>query len=467
MKKSIIIFAALATLACASLTSCSKTPDPWKEMKTVLKRIVPPTFPDKDYVITDYYNGVDTLYTAAIHAAIKECTENGGGRVVIPTGTWKTGPIRLQSNVNLHLEDGATLLFSDDVRLFPIVHTHWEGIDCHNVQPLIYAADCENIAVTGKGILDGQASRENWFGPLTRGYLGEDGRYVSGHSLIYQWLAEEKPFEERILTQDLACRPQTINFMDCKNILLEDFTIHRSPFWDIHPVFCTNITMRRVTMDSHMGNNDGCDPECVTDMLFEDCIFDTGDDCIAIKSGRDADGRYWNTPSSNIIVRNCVMKDGHAGVAIGSEISGGFKNLWVENCEMNSPHLNRIIRIKSNPQRGGTVSNVNARNITVGECDLAILGIELVYGRTYTGPYPLDFRDITIENVTSQKSRYVVHVDGRSEDIGVHNITFRNCEINGVTEPELSHISGAENVVFENVTVNGKPYTWEPAVAQQ
>ena len=460
--KKLFTYSLLAVAALMSLSACNKN-NPWKEMETVLARIVAPTFPDKDFVITDYYNGTDTLYTGAIHAAIKAANEAGGGRVIVPTGTWKTGPIRLQSNVNLHLEDNATLLFSDDVNLFPIVHTRWEGIECYNVQPLIYAEDCENIAVTGKGILDGQASRDNWYGPLTRGYMGEDGRFVNGRNLLYAWNASETPVSERYLTRDCPARPQTINVLTCKNILLEDITIHRSPFWDIHPVLCTNVTMRRVTMDSHMGNNDGCDPESVTDMLFDECYFDTGDDCIAIKSGRDADGRRWNVPSKNIIVRNCKMLDGHAGVAIGSEISGGFENLWVENCEMNSPHLQRIIRVKSNPQRGGTVRNINVRNITVGECDLAILGIELRYGRTPSGPYPLDFRDITIENVTSQKSRYVVHVDGTDDAIGVHNITFRNCDINGVTEPELSHIVGAENVVFKNVKVNGQPYSWQPA----
>ena len=444
----------------ALMTSCSKSEDPWKEMGDVLERIVPPSFPDKNYNITDYWNGTDTLYTAAILAAIKNCSENGGGHVIIPAGTWKTAPVRLQSNVDLHFEDGATLMFTDDVNLFDIVHTHWEGIECYNVQPLIYAEGAENIAVTGKGIIDGQASRDNWYGPLTAGLPQEDGTFRTAKQMLYQWCADETPVEERYLTRECPARPQSINFMECRNILLEDITIHNSPFWCIHPVLSQNITMRRVTMDSHMGNNDGCDPESCTDMLFEDCIFDTGDDCIAIKSGRDADGRRIGVPSSNIIVRRCKMADGHAGVAIGSEISGGFRNLWVEDCEMNSPHLQRIIRVKSNPKRGGTVSNINARNITVGECDLAILGIELVYGRTYEGPFPLDFRDITIENVTSQKSRFVVHVDGSDDAVGVHNITFRNCDINGVTEPELSHIVGAENVVFDNVKVNGEAYTY-------
>lgn len=457
MKKS-VLFAVTAISAAFALTSCTKSNDPWREMETVLERISDPVFPDKTYNVADFYSPVATNCTQAIQDAIVTCSNFGGGHVIIPEGVWNTGPLTLMSNVDLHLEEGATLLFTDDVSQFEIVHTHWEGIDCYNVQPLIYAEGATNIAITGKGVIDGQAGIDNWYGPLTWGVVQEDGRRVTAKQLLYQWCADETPLNQRFLSQENPARPQTINFMDCKNVLLEDITINRSPFWCIHPVLCTNVTMRRVTMDSHMGNNDGCDPESCTDMLIEDCTFDTGDDCIAIKSGRDADGRRIGVPSSNIIVRNCRMRDGHAGVAIGSEISGGFKNLWVEDCEMNSPHLNRIIRIKSNPMRGGSVSNINARNITVGECDLAILGIELVYGRTYEGPFPLDFRDITLENITSGKSRYVIHVDGSDDTIGVHGITMRNCRIDGVTEPELCHIVGAEGVVFDNVIVNGEPY---------
>ncbi len=438
------------------------TPDPWEGMADVLARIKAPVFPSREYLVTDFYSKGDSLYTAAIQAAINKCSSDGGGRVVVPSGTWKTAPLRLLSNVELHLDEGAVLLFTDDISLFDIVHTRWEGIECYNVQPLIYAENAENIAVTGKGVIDGNAGTHNWYGPFTKGVLQKDGSYLTGRDIIHKWCADEAPVEIRRLTRDNPARPQTINFMNCRNVLLEDFTIHRSPFWCIHPVLCTNVTLRRVTMDSHMGNNDGCDPESCTDVLFEDCVFDTGDDCIAIKSGRDADGRRYAVPSSNIIVRGCKMKDGHAGVAIGSEIGGGFRNLWVEDCQMDSPHLDRIIRIKSNPMRGGAVSNVNARNLSVGECDLAILGIELVYWRTYDGPYPLDFRDISLENIKSGKSRYVIHVDGKEDAVGVRGISIRNCEFDGVTEKEISHVVGAENVVMENVKVNGKPYSWPP-----
>lgn len=163
------------------------------------------------------------------------------------------------------------------------------------------------------------------------------------------------PFKERVFMRENGIRPQFINLYKCKNILLEGFTLNRSPFWLIHPLLSENITVRKVKMQSHGYNNDGCDPESCRNVLIEDCDFDTGDDCIAIKSGRDEDGRYWNIPSENIIVRHCRMKDGHAGVAIGSEVTGGCRNVWVENCTMDSPELDRIIRIKSNAMRGGEV----------------------------------------------------------------------------------------------------------------
>lgn len=456
MRKGILFLVSLG-LALSCLTSCASH-NPWDEMSEVLARISDPVFPDSEYIITDYAPSAaspaagtmpsDSLSTAMIQAAIDRCSADGGGHVIVPSGTWKTAPLRLRSGVDLHFEDGATLLFTTDVNLFDIVHTRWEGIECYNVQPLIYAEDEENIALTGKGIIDGGAAWGNWFSELT----------AHSRDSLYRWCADEVPLEQRYLSRENPARPQSVNFMNCRNVLIEDITVHRSPFWILHPVLCKNLTVRRVTMDSHLPNNDGCDPESCTDVLFEDCVFDTGDDCIAIKSGRDADGRRWNVPSSNIIVRNCKMADGHAGVAIGSEMSGGFRNLWVEDCEMNSPNLNRIIRIKSNPMRGGSVSNVNARNIEVGVCDLAILGIELTYSHVTEGPYPLDFRDITLENITSHGSRYVIHVEGSDDAVGVHGITLRNCRIDGVTEPELCHIVGAENVVFDNVEVNGAPY---------
>ena len=211
-------------------------------------------------------------------------------------------------------------------------------------------------------------------------------------------------------------------------------------------------------MQSHGYNNDGCDPESCRNVLIEDCDFDTGDDCIANKSGRDEDGRYWNIPSENIIVRHCRMKDGHAGVAIGSEVTGGCRNVWVENCTMDSPELDRIIRIKSNAMRGGEVENIFIRNIRVGECKESILGFELKYWHVDDGPYLPYFHNIHLENITSKKSQYVLHLDGFEDKIQARDIFVKDCTFDGVMKPEINKVTGVENIHFENVTVNGQDF---------
>lgn len=212
-------------------------------------------------------------------------------------------------------------------------------------------------------------------------------------------------------------------------------------------------------MLSHNNNNDGCDPESCRNVLIEDCDFDTGDDCIAIKSGKDDDGRRWHRPCENIIVRRCRMRDGHAAVALGSEISGGCRNVWVEDCEMSSPNLNRIIRIKSNPVRGGEVSNVYVSGLKVGECSLAILGIELKYWFVNEGPYPPYFHDVHLENITSQKSQYLIHIEGATEgQTQVRNISFKNCNFSGITSPAINQLGGIEGLTFDHVRVNGSDY---------
>ena len=435
---------------------------PWDEMNKVYENIVPPTFPDKNYVITDYYNGKDSLYTMAINKAISVCSARGGGKVVIPKGEFLTAPIRLKSNVNLHLADSAVLKFTTDYNLFDTVRTRIEGIDCYNISPLIYAYGEANIAITGNGIMDGQADKTNWFCERRiRGVVQEDGKRINEKTLLYEMKEDSIPFNKRVFVGETSIRPQFINLYKCKNILLEGFTINRSPFWLIHPLLSENITVRRVKMESHGHNNDGCDPESCKNVLIEDCDFDTGDDCIAIKSGRDEDGRFWNIPSENIIVRNCRMKDGHAGVAIGSEVTGGCRNVWVENCQMDSPELDRIIRIKSNAIRGGEVENIYVRNIVVGECKQSILGMELKYWHVDDGPYLPYFHNIHLENITSRKSQYILHLDGFADKVQARDIFIKDCMFDGVESSDINKVTGVDNIYFDNVKVNGKVYDYE------
>ncbi len=448
---------ALLTVACAPQSPSEKA---WAEVYPAIEaKIVAPTFPEATFDIRDYGAKQEVASHDAINAAIKACSEAGGGHVIVPEGTWLTGAITLLSNVDLHLEDGATLLFSDDLDHYPLVRTRWEGMDCINYSPMIYAYQQENIAVTGLGTLDGGASLKNWWAMVWN--LETDWeperrntqRY--GRPLLQVWMDEKKPIEERVMGHGYGMRPQLVSPFECKNILIEGVTMIRSPFWNLHPVFCENITVRDVKFNNDGPNGDGCDPESCNYVLIEDCYFNTGDDCIAIKSGRDGDARAFEIPSQNMIVRNCEMKNGHGGVVVGSEIGAGYKYLFVENCVMDSPELDRAIRIKTNARRGGVIEHIYVRNVTVGQCKESVLKINLIYDQKSVGDatdYPV-VQDVYLENMTSQKSRYGVCVTALENVNNIHNIYVKDCEFNNLEKEES--ISGqCDPINYDNVVMN-------------
>lgn len=427
------------------------------------KRIQPPVFRQTEYNILDFKavpNQDTVLNHKAINQAIERCHAEGGGRVIIPAGIWHTGPITLKSNVELHLDDQAILLFTTDLSQYPLALTRWEGVDCYNYQPMIYARGEKNIAITGHGIIDGGATVEDWWSMNGNPRFGWKEGFVSqkiGRPVLFDWNERSVPIEERRLGDGYGMRTTLINFYDCENILIENITLLRSPFWSLHPLLCRNITVRGVHFENEGPNGDGCDPESCRDMLIEGCYFDTGDDCIAIKSGRNNDGRRWNVPSENIIVRNCVMRDGHGGVVIGSEISGGCRNLFVENCEMDSPQLERVIRIKTSNCRGGVVENVYVRHVRAGQCVEAVLKINLVYEpneRCATKVNPI-VRNVFLEDVSCEQSRYGVMITALEDAVNVSNIELKECHFNGVEQGYF--LSGeAQKIHFGNVFINGE-----------
>ena len=258
------------------------------------------------------------------------------------------------------------------------------------------------------------------------------------------------PVEKRVFGNGQLLRPPFIQPVRCKNILIEDVSIVRSPFWEITPVLSNNITVRRVKISSHGPNNDGCDPDSCKDVLIEDCIFDTGDDCIAIKSGRDNDGRRVGVPSENIIVRNCEMKDGHGGVVIGSEISGGCRNVFIENCKMDSPNLDRALRFKSNAIRGGVLENVFMRKVEVGQVAEAILTVDFLYDTGAKGDYKPSLKNVLIENVNSTASPRVMWIVGFPGAV-IEEISFVDCNFRGLNAPDV--VNHANSVSFTNVTI--------------
>jgi len=453
-------------LCCSAIFFATNAQDQkaaWKEAAKLEKNILRTKFPKHDFSILTYgavANDTAILNHAAINKAILECSLQGGGRVVVPAGTFYTGPLTLKSNVNLYLEEGAILKFSTKKNLYlPSVLTRWEGNDCYNYHPLIYAYGETNIAITGKGHIDGQGSNESWWslcGSTRFGWKsGLPSQSKTGRPRLMQANEDNLPMEERIMGAEDALRPQLINIVQCNRILIQGVTLLNSPFWVIHPLLSQNIVVDGVSMINDGPNGDGCDPESCKNVLIQNCFFNTGDDCIAIKSGRNNDGRKWAVPSENIIVRHCEMKNGHGGVVIGSEISGGYKNLYVEDCIMDSPNLDLVIRIKTNTCRGGIIENVYVRNIKVGQCKEAVLRISLLYegNEGCQRDFPPMVRHIYLENIQSQKSRYGIYIDGLPSNDRVYDIHVTNCVFNGVKDG--NKISGAEEVHFNSLMING------------
>jgi polygalacturonase len=405
----------------------------WAQVPEILARIQAPVFPARNFVITNYGAVADgqTDCTLAIGKAVDACAGSGGGRVVVPPGEFLTGAIHLKSGVNLHLDAGATLKFSTDPKAYlPAVFTRFEGVECYNYSPLIYAFGQKNVAVTGEGTLDGQATDENWL--LWKGKKGGTNNQIAANGRLKKMAESGVPVEQRRFGEGDYLRPNFIQFNRCRNVMVEDIRIRRSPMWEIHPVLCTNVVVRGVDIVSHGANNDGCDPESCRDVLIEKCLFDTGDDCIAIKSGRNADGRRIGVPSVNLIIRDCTMRDGHAGTAIGSEISGSCSNVFVENCEMSSPHLNCALRLKSNAVRGGVLQNIFMRNVKVGQVSDSVLQIDFLYEEGTNGLYRPVARNVGMENITVAHTPRVLNVRGfpgaEISNVRIYNSTFKQIE---------------------------------------
>jgi len=412
----------------------------WAQVPEILSRIYPPLIPGREFSIVDFGAAAGKDSSEAIAKTIEAAAQAGGGRVIVPAGEYLTGPIQLKSKIELHLDGGATLKFKTDPKAYlPAVRSWFEGMECFNYSPLIYAYEAENIAITGEGVLDGQADETNWWpwkGKKEYGWKDGAPQQKAARDRLIKMVADGTPVEQRTFGEGDYLRASFIEPFRCKNVLIEGVRIKRSPMWELHPVLSTNVIVRGVHIQSHGPNNDGCDPEACKDVLIEDTVFDTGDDCIAIKSGRNNDGRRLGIPTENVIVRRCVMKDGHGGVTIGSEISGGCRNVFVEDCTMDSPNLDRAIRFKSNAVRGGTVENIFVRNLKIGTVGDAALQIDFVYEEGAKGPHKPVVRNLVIENVTVAKAKRVLDVQGfpGSEISGVriHNSTFQ-----GITQEDI------------------------------
>ena len=473
MKKSFLSIVTLLLLAVSGAVAQNEWNTIYKEIDA---RIKAPEFRTKTYVAGVKASNSAKNNQLAINKAISKCSKAGGGKVVIRAGRYMTGPITLKSNVNLCIEKDAELVFAFDRSLYPLVYTRWEGLDLWNYQPCVYAIDCKNIALTGEGTLNGNGSNGDI---AADGTVKKEGNwwYMKGikshgyHKGVDEWQGTANegtradlikmsdnnvPVKDRRFGQGKGLRPQLVNFVRCENVLIEDVRLLNSPFWVIHPMFCKNLTVRRAYIYNEGPNGDGCDPESCEDVLIEACTFHTGDDCIALKSGRNGDGLRANIPCKNVIVRKCKMEDGHGGVVIGSEISGGADYVFAEDCEMDSPNLDRVLRIKTNTCRGGIIQNIFMRNIKVGQCAEAVMRINLVYEPNEIaerGHIPT-VRNIFMENVTCKKSKYGILVNGLDDQDQVYNVNVKNCRFEGLTAEPLFKTGKSHGINLENLTVS-------------
>ncbi|TDE17143.1 glycoside hydrolase family 28 protein [Dyadobacter psychrotolerans] len=452
MKQRFVVILFFSSLLIAFIT--------WAEVPTTQLKIkahfampdilVPDFSKSKKLLITDFgaAQGDKVKNSQAIAQAITQANKMGGGIVVVPEGEWLTGKIHLKSNVNLHLNKGAVLLFSENPEDYlPAVHSTWEGLECYNYSPLIYAYECKNIAITGEGEL--KAKLDVW-----KAWYARPKPHMESIKRLYNLAGAYTPVKERQMVNDTAhLRPQFIQFNRSENILLEGVTITNSPFWTIHPYLSKNVVIRKLKVYAHGHNNDGVDPEMSQNVLIEDCIFDQGDDAIAIKSGRNPEGWRLKTPSKNIVIRDCIVKNGHQLVAIGSELSGGVENVDISNCTVvDGAKLNHLLFIKTNERMGGYVKNIYASNLTAGKIDLGVLGIETDVLYQWRTLVPTTIRkltpisDIYLSDIVAKDVQFVSRILGQ-KDLPVKNVSMKNIKTNTVQDKKEIH----ENVLnFQN-----------------
>ncbi|WKL49477.1 glycoside hydrolase family 28 protein [Flavobacterium pectinovorum] len=416
---------------------------PTAKVDSIVNRIQLPVFPAYQINIAKLGAKGDSVTNnkAAFDKAMALCKKNNGGTIIVPKGIYKiNGPIHFVSNVNLKIEKGAKIKFSDNPQDYlPLVLTSWEGTILYNYSPLIYAYECNNIAITGEGTIDGEGGK-TWKTFKAKEAKGKDLSREMNHN--------NAALKDRKFGEGYFLRPQMIQFFKCKNILVENVRIENSPFWCLHLLKSESITVRGVSYKSLNYNNDGIDPEYAKDVLIENVTFDNGDDNVAIKAGRDHEGRANSaTPSQNIVIRNCNFKGLH-GVVLGSEMSAGIQNVYVENCKTVG-YLKRGIYIKTNADRGGFIKNIFVRNIQLDEVEDCLYMTANYHGEGHG--YQSDISNIHFSNITCNKaSESGIVIQGFPEK-KIRNISLKNIEIKSAKNAISNE--NAENVLMTDVFI--------------
>jgi len=439
-------YAFLLLVVC--LTACTKAPKQLTEPERIIENIAKTSFPERSM---KFVCREDSNVRRQLQQAIDSFSLTGGGRLLVGKGTYKIdGSIVLKSDVDLHLEEGACLLFSGKASDYlPVVLTRWEGTELYGHSPMIYACHANNIAITGKGIIDTQGGVE---------FAAWAEKEMKDRDRLREMGSKLVPVQQRIFGEGTLLRPSCIQFLGCSRILIDGVTVKNSPFWTIHPVYCDNVIVRGVTIDSHYPNNDGCDPESTSNVLIENCTFRTGDDAVAIKSGRDKDGREIGRPSKNIVIRNCIFNSECNGLCIGSEMSGGVENVYMSGIKIGT--VKNAIYFKSNKDRGGYIRNVFVDHITVERVKGAILRFETNYFGFRGGNFPSTYEHFEIKDVEANVAdNYAVYIDGLKGN-EIHDISVRNVHVKQAKNGY--YLYNTRNVTFENSSINNIPVPKEP-----
>jgi polygalacturonase len=430
----------------AAQAAVSPSELPWPEARAIVEATSRPMFPDVNFDVTAYGARGDGSFdnTTAFKNAITACSEAGGGHVIVPSGTFVTGAIYLRSNVDLHLNEGSTLKFSGNSSRFPTVLTRYEGIECMNRSPMIYAHKERNIALTGSGTLDA-ANTSSWNKGNDRAYL---------ESLISQ--GKPDPHDRVVPGSGHTMRSAFVEPYDCDVVLIQGVTLKNSMFWQLHPTLCRQVTIEGVSTDPSTAhsNTDGCDPESCDRVVIANCNLGAHDDNIAIKSGRDEDGRRVNVPTTNVVIYGCTMNGSWGAITCGSEQTGGIENVYAYKCTVKGA-TKFALYVKSNTKRGGYSKNINLDSFS-GDFDRSFVFVTTTYN-SQTGSHTPVFGPFRISNSSCTKTPLVFDVSGLSSE-HIHGFTVTNCTFNGVTTT-TNKWSNVDGRVFTNVKINGKTVT--------
>lgn len=443
----------LLLLTHATILNAETNIDPWAKADEILQAIAQPNIPQREFNIVDF--GAQSFHKTqheflagrhkredarpAILAAIEAAVSQGGGKVVIPPGKWYSkGPIHLKSKINLHLAKGAHVLFSPEPDDYlPAVKTRWEGTELYSYSPLVYASNVTDVAITGQGTLDGNRNSQ---------FIGWYKKAKPGYKKLRKMGASGVPVEQRVFLEGECLRPPLVQFFHAERVLLQDYKSIHAPFWVTHLVYTNHAVVRGIKIDSHIGNNDGVDVESSSYVLIEDSWFRTGDDSVVIKSGRDLDGRTIGIPSTNIVVRNNDM-GGEDGIGLGSEMSGGIKDVYFYNNILRQGES--AFRFKANLDRGGVVENIYIKDFKV-ENFKNLFWFQLNYPREGKQKFPSLYQNIVFENIEVVAAKNVLEVHAPTEQPLV-GVTFKNITIESFDR--LFNVENAQDLRFDNVVI--------------